>query len=155
MLLALLPPVAIGQHSPSRKDDAVAKPSTQTSGHRETERQAVIDQYRAMSRAMVAADVAALDNKLAPGYTLTHITGYRQSRAEWLAQVKSGHMRYLKTEEEGLEVHVEGDSATLSGRSLVTANIWGTQGTWRLQQRIRMRKVKRVWLMEESVATTY
>lgn len=58
--------------------------------------QQLIDLYREMNAEMVAANVGALDKMLTPDYTLTHMTGYKQSRAEWLAQVKNGEMRYFK-----------------------------------------------------------
>ena len=119
------------------------------------DRQVVIELYREMNHAMVAADVDALDKMLAPGYTLTHITGYQQPRAEWLAQVKSGEMRYFKTEEDSVEVSIDGDTATLTGRARTTANIWGAQGTWPLQLEIDLRKLDGRWLMEKAVATTY
>ena len=155
LLLALLPPLALGQPTPSRKNVAVSDHSAQPAGHREADRQAVIGLYRAMNRAMVAADVAALDKMLAPNYTLTHMTGYRQSRAEWLAQVKSGEMRYFKTEEDSVEVSIDGNTVTLTGRARTTANVWGAQGTWPLQLHIDLRKINEIWLMEKAVATTY
>ena len=118
------------------------------------DRQAVIELYREMNRAMVAADIDALDKMLAPGYTLTHITGYKQTRAEWLAQVKSGEMRYFGTEETSVDARIHGDTATLAGRARTTANIWGAQGTWPLQLEIDLRKLDGRWLMEKAVATT-
>ena len=119
------------------------------------DRQAVIELYREMNHAMVAADIDALDKMLAPGYTLTHITGYKQTRAEWLAQVKSGEMRYFGTEEASVDARIHGDTATLTGRARTTANIWGAQGTWPLQLEIDLRKLDGRWLMEKAVATTY
>lgn len=153
--LVLLPSLALGQPSPSRKNIAVSNHTSQSVGHREADRQAVIGLYRAMNRAMVAADVAALDKMLAPDYTLTHITGYTQSRAEWLSQVKSGEMRYFKTEEDSVEVSIDGNTATLTGRSRTTTNIWGAHGTWPLQLRIALRHINGRWLMEKAVASTY
>jgi len=42
----------------------------------------LIELYRNYNRAMVAADVELLDQLLAPQFTLTHMTGYVQPRAE-------------------------------------------------------------------------
>jgi hypothetical protein len=48
--------------------------------------------HEAMCEAMVDGDVAGLDSILADGFTLTHMTGYLQSRAEWLEAIESGEM---------------------------------------------------------------
>ena len=119
------------------------------------DRQAVIELYREMNRAMVAADVDALNKMLVPGYTLTHITGYKQTRAEWLAQVQSGQMRYFRIEEASVDAHVQGERATLTGRARTHARIWGAQGQWPLQLQIELRKSGGQWLMEKAVASTY
>ena len=46
--------------------------------------------YEAMCEAMVAGDLAELDDILAEGFTLTHMTGYVQSRSEWLDAIDTG-----------------------------------------------------------------
>jgi hypothetical protein len=43
---------------------------------------------------VVTGDAEALGEQLAQGFTLTHMTGYLQTRQEWLAQVASGEMTY-------------------------------------------------------------
>jgi len=50
---------------------------------------AVRANYEAQRRAMVAGDADALGALLADGFTLTHMTGYPQPMAEWLADVRS------------------------------------------------------------------
>ena len=53
-------------------------------------RDAVLAGYAAEREAMVAGDAEALGALLARDFTLVHITGYRQPKAEWLADVRSG-----------------------------------------------------------------
>ena len=147
LILAALLPVAAAQTQANRE-------ATMTNTTVD-DRQAVIELYREMNRAMVAADIDALDKMLAPGYTLTHITGYKQTRAEWLAQVQSGQMRYFRIEEASVDAHVQGERATLTGRARTHARIWGAQGQWPLQLQIELRKSGGQWLMEKAVASTY
>ncbi|MFE5621112.1 nuclear transport factor 2 family protein [Streptomyces virginiae] len=42
--------------------------------------------HRAYLDAMLEGDTATLDELLAEEFTLTHMTGYVQPKAEWLAQ---------------------------------------------------------------------
>lgn len=54
----------------------------------------VLAVVRARNQAMIDRDVDALDRLLADDFTATHITGYEQSKQEWLEQIASGQMRY-------------------------------------------------------------
>ena len=128
--------------------------STMTQAFTQDE-QAIIDLYREMNTEMVAANTDALDKMLTPDYTLTHMTGYKQSRAEWLAQVKSGEMDYFSTKEVSVTPTVQGDHAQLTGRAITAANIWGIRGTWGLQLIIDYEKHNGKWLMSKAVASSF
>jgi hypothetical protein len=54
--------------------------------------------HEAMCGAMLAGNLAELDSILGSGFTLTHMTGYVQSRAEWLEAIESGGMHYHRME---------------------------------------------------------
>lgn len=117
--------------------------------------QALVELYRTMNTEMVAANVDALDKMLTADYTLTHMTGYKQSRAEWLAQVKSGEMDYFSTKEVSVKPTVNGDRGQLIGRAITEANIWGMHGTWGLQLIIDYEKHNGKWLMSKAVASAF
>lgn len=51
---------------------------------------AVLANYAAQRDAMVAGDADRLDGLLGQGFTLTHMTGYVQTRAEWVADGRDG-----------------------------------------------------------------
>jgi ketosteroid isomerase-like protein len=72
-------------------------------------RDAVLAGYADQRRAMVAGDAEALGELLAGDFTLVHMTGYRQPRAEWLADVRSGAMTYHSMEDVDVSVEVSGD----------------------------------------------
>jgi hypothetical protein len=133
----------------------VSAPDRSAEGSRAEIAAAIRANYEAQRDAMVAGDADALRALLAPGFTLTHMTGYRQSGAEWLADVRSGAMIYHAVED--VEVFVDIDDATpvLSARSRTEATIWGTHGTWPLQLRIRFTRVGGSWLASDTVASTW
>lgn len=120
-----------------------------------TEQQAVHALYSRMHRAMVASDTRLLASMLTDDFHLVHMTGYDQPRAEWLAHIESGQMRYHSSVEEDVVVKVDGNKATVRGRNRVNANIWGTGGTWPLQLDIDLSLHDGQWLMSAARATTY
>jgi ketosteroid isomerase-like protein len=111
--------------------------------------------YGHLHRAMVAADTGALAALLTDDFHLVHMTGYDQSRTEWLSQIDSGQMRYFSSVEEALIVQIDGDRATLRGRNRVSANIWGMRGTWPLQLDVQLSRRQGRWQMSMATASTY
>jgi hypothetical protein len=118
-------------------------------------RDAVLANYEAQCQAMVAGDADALSALLADDFTLVHMTGYRQPKAEWLADVRSGQMTYHSVADVDVTVDVSGGAPVLSARTRTEATIWGGHGTWPLQLRITYRQQDRAWVAASSVASTW
>ena len=111
---------------------------------------------RSMISNMLKADVATMANVLSPDFTLTHITGYRQSRTEWLDEIRQERMKYYSAEEVSLTVSFErNDRAEVKIRNLVDARIRGSRNTWKLQQVIVLEKRNGQWVILRSVATLF
>ena len=116
---------------------------------------AVRANYEAQRDAMVAGDADRLGELLTDGFTLTHMTGYQQPKAEWLADVGSGAMTYHTIKD--VDVTVELDDATpmVTASTRTEATIWGSNGTWPLRLRIRFSHERGSWLASETVASTW
>jgi hypothetical protein len=118
-------------------------------------RAAALANYEGQRRAMVAGDADALGALLAGDFTLVHMTGYRQPRAEWLADVRSGAMTYHSMEDVDVDVDVSGDAPVVTARTRTAATIWGASGTWPLQLRISFAHEGTGWVAAETVASTW
>lgn len=105
--------------------------------------------------AMVAGDVAELDSILADDFTLTHMTGYVQSRSEWLNSIESGEMRYHRMETVEATLSAEGTQPELTARNLTDATIWGSRATWRLTLRSWFEPRGDGWRIARTVASTW
>jgi hypothetical protein len=81
---------------------------------------------------MVTGDIEELNGLLAEDFTLTHMTGYVQSKAEWLEAIAAGRMRYHRVETVEATSSPEGTAPALTARTLADATIWGSRATWRL-----------------------
>lgn len=129
---------------------------TMTMQSQTDDRQQIRQLYETMYQAMVAKDTATLNRVYANEMVLVHITGMRQSKKEYLDAIADGTLNYYTAVHEQMEVTVEGDCATLTGRSRVTAAVFGGgRHTWPLQLRFRLVKRDGQWLFTEARASTY
>lgn len=115
----------------------------------------IIEMYRQMHRAMVSADIQVLSTLLADDFRLIQMTGYDQSRKEWLEHINARKMRYFSSDELKVNVKMQGEEAQLVGQNFVRASIWGAQGTWPLQMEIKVVRVVDVWQMKTAHASTF
>lgn len=116
---------------------------------------AVIAKVRELAEFMIARDTIAMNNILDEHYTLTHMTGYVQPKAEWFDEVTRESMKYYSAKEVSMNVKLNGNSADVVVRNLVDARIWGSRNTWRLQQKMKLEKRKGLWIILSSVASTF
>lgn len=121
-----------------------------------TELEQVRSVYETMYAAMIAKDEAALAAVLDDGFVLIHMTGLRQPKQAFVRAVMDGTLNYFTAQHEKVRVNVSGDTAELTGQSLVTAAVFGGgTHTWRLQQDISLIKRGGAWRMTQAVASTY
>ena len=112
--------------------------------------------YAAMFRAMIAKDMAAMDELHADSFVLVHMTGSRMDKREYLEAVRNGTLDYYGAEHEELSASVDGDAATLRARSRVTAAVYGGgRHTWRLRQDMTLERIGGVWRFTFSKASPY
>lgn len=120
------------------------------------DKEQILQLYREMYQAMVAKDTATLNRLHADDFVLVHMTGMRQSKAAYIRTIADGTLNYYSATHEQMEVRVDGDTATLIGRSRVNAAVFGGgRHTWPLQLRFRLVKREGRWLLTESKASTY
>ena len=112
--------------------------------------------YENMYKAMIAKDTATLGKILSDDSVLVHMTGHRQSRKEYFSEISSGTLNYYSVDTDSLEITVNGDSATMIGKSRVNAAVYGGgRHTWRLRMDSQLRKIDGRWRITYSRASTY
>jgi hypothetical protein len=111
--------------------------------------------HEAMCEAMVAGNLAKLDSILADGFTLRHMTGYVQSRSEWLEAIESGEMQYHGIETVEATPGADATVPGLTARTLTDATIWGSRATWRLTLRSWFEPRGDGWVIKRTVASTW
>ena len=112
--------------------------------------------YLCMYDGMVRKDREMLDRVLDDRFVLVHMTGLRQSKAEFIAAVLDGTLSYYAVRHESLPVTVRGDRGELVGRAQVTAEVFGSRrATWALQQSLELEKVEGNWRIVQSTASAF
>lgn len=117
--------------------------------------QAVSALVKQLSESMIKRDITTMTKILDKDFTLTHITGYVQPKAEWLNEVALESMKYYSVKEVNHKVKITGQVAEVTIQSLVDARIWGSRNTWRLQQKMRLEKRNEKWIILNSIASTF
>ncbi|MBR3258077.1 MAG: nuclear transport factor 2 family protein [Eggerthellaceae bacterium] len=114
--------------------------------------------YRDLSQASMEKDATWMRRLLAPDYVLVHMTGMKQTAADYIAAVLDGTLNYYSVSHYAIRVELADDGLTarIQGRSRVNAAVFGSgRHTWRLEQRLTAAKRNGVWLLTESRASTY
>ena len=112
--------------------------------------------YHTMYRGMIEKDMELLGESLDESFVLTHMTGMRQTKYQYMDDIANGTLNYYSEKTEHIEIAVSGDQAKLVGQSRVSAAVFGGgRHVWSLQ--LSMKAVKRSgkWFMTEAVASTY
>ena len=112
--------------------------------------------YKQMYRAMMEKDTVTLNQVHADEFVLIHMTGMRQPKQEYIRAIADGTLNYYEATHEQMDIRVSGNNATLTGRSRVSAAVFGGgRHTWRLQLTFHLVKRDGRWLFTDSKASTY
>ena len=104
---------------------------------------------------MIERNTTDLSSILDKDFTLTHITGYVQSRKEWFSEIETEGMKYYTAKKIKHEVKISGNNAVSTVQHLLDARIWGSRNTWRLQQKMKLEKRNDHWIVVSSIASTF
>lgn len=121
----------------------------------QAEEESLKNLYRQINQAMLDKDTAKIDALTDAGFTLTHITGYKQSKDEWLNHIATGQMQYHQIDEKSVKAFINDNRADIIGQAKTQATIWGTHGTWYLQLHYTAVKDNGQWRADKAVATLF
>ena len=120
------------------------------------ESETIRELYRRYWRCMIAKDAEGLRALMAENYSLTHMTGVKQSAAVFLKGLLDGTFNYYSAEHDSIEVKIGGDSAVMIGKSRVLAAVYGGgKHCWKLRGDFTLRRENGTWLLTGSRASTY
>lgn len=104
---------------------------------------------------MIEKNLDGLRSILDEDFTLTHVTGYVQSRMEWYFEIETEGMKYYSAKKTKHKIKISGNEAVSTFQHLLDARIWGSRNTWRLQQKMKLEKRNNQWIVLNSIASTF
>lgn len=121
-----------------------------------TDKEQIIQLYKEMYTAMINKDRPELERVHDDSFVLVHMTGMRQTKDAYITAIMDDTLNYYSATHEEMQVKLNGDTAVLTGRSKVTAAVFGGgRHTWRLQLRFHLVKKNAEWKFTLASASTY
>jgi len=121
----------------------------------EDEKSKIIAVSRQLTQMMIEKDSEGIEKIVDEDFTLTHITGFVQTKKDWLREIETESMKYYSYKEVKMSVEINDDKAIFIGQNLLDARIWGTRNNWRLQQTMQFEKRNGDWIILKSVAKIF
>ena len=97
-------------------------------------------------QAMTKADIDTMREIVSEDMKFVHMSGMTQTREEYFADVADGSLTYYAIGMENPAVAVDGDKATVTYTSALTANAYGAQGTFRMKGTHYYQRIDGDWI---------
>ena len=112
--------------------------------------------YIDLCTASINKDADTLYEILRDDCILVHMTGMNQTKEDYIKSVKTGELAYFDSTHESIEVRINGDKATIIGKTKTLASLFGMSVSWwRLRQDLTVEKQNGKWKVTSSKASTY
>ena len=84
------------------------------------------------------------------------MTGMQQDKKTYIDSILDGTLNYYEEHTESLDIKINGNSAMMTGKSLVTAAVFGGgRHTWKLRLKFELIKRADGWKLTGAKASTY
>ena len=97
-------------------------------------------------QAMTEADIDTMREIVSEDMVFTHMSGRRQTREEYFADVADGSLTYYAIGIENPVVTVEGRLARVTYTAVLTANAYGARGTFRMNGTHYYQRINGEWI---------
>ena len=84
-------------------------------------------------QAMTDADIDVMRQIVSEDMTFTHMSGLKQTREEYFADIADGSLTYFTIGIENPKITVNGQNAQITFTSVLNANAYGARGTYRMK----------------------
>ena len=112
--------------------------------------------YRQYWKCMINKDEEGLRSLIVNDYYLMHMTGVKQSADEFISGLLNGTFNYYSADHDDIQVTVDGETASMNGKSKVVAAVYGgIKSRWRLSGDFTLIKENGKWKLTSSRASTY
>lgn len=97
-------------------------------------------------QAMTDADVDTMRELVSEDMIYTHMSGRKQTREEYFADIRNGRLRYYTIGISEPSIKVNGTRASITYTSVLNANAYGARGTYRIKGTHCLEKRNGTWM---------
>ncbi len=107
--------------------------------------QSALYQAARYCQAMTEADIDTMREIVSEDMVFTHMSGKKQTREEYFADIKKGRLRYYTIGMEKPKIVLDADDAIIAYTSVLNTNAYGARGTYRMAGRHHYKRTDGVW----------
>ena len=96
-------------------------------------------------QAMTDADLDTMRRIVSEDMVFTHMSGRKQSREEYFADIANGNLTYYTIGMEDPLITLHGDTADITYTSVLNARAYGARGVYRMKGTHRYRQINGQW----------
>ena len=106
----------------------------------------VLHQAARYCQAMTDRDIDTMREIVSEDMVFVHMSGMRQSREEYFADVADGSLTYYTIGMADPVIEIDGDRAAITYIAVLNANAYGARGTFRMKGTHYYRKQEGAWI---------
>ena len=110
------------------------------------EEQAVLYAQARYCQAMTDTDIDTMRELVSEDMVFTHMSGMRQTREEYFADVADGSLNYFTIGIADPVIKADGDKAQITYTSVLSADAYGARGTYRMKGTHHYEKRDGAWI---------
>jgi len=107
----------------------------------------VLERFKEFQKAMIEKDYSKLNEIIHDNYTLTHMSGKKQTKKEYINEIMDGTLNYYKSTIINPTITIQDEKAILKADVTLDAKVYGMKGTWTLHSQQSMKKIDNKWYL--------
>ena len=114
----------------------------------EGEEKEVLDCFVEYQQALIDKNKDKLNELMADSFILTHMSGKKQTRTQFIEEVMNATLNYFKSEIHDPNILFDdNDNATLISDVTLTARVYGAEGSWTVDTVMDFKKINGRWII--------
>lgn len=110
----------------------------------------VLERFKDFLEAMIEKDDEKLYENMDDNYILTHMSGKKQTKEEYITEIMNGTLNYYKSKIIHPQVSIIDEThARLIANVELDAKVYGIKGTWTMNSNITMTKMDNKWFLNQ------
>jgi hypothetical protein len=128
----------------------MTKVSVRTNREYDKDELEVLERFKEFQLAMIDKDSSKLEELMNDNYTLTHMSGKKQTKQEYIDEIMNGTLNYYTSTIHNPTIEIKNNEyALIKADVTLDAKVYGMKGTWTLHSQQNFKKIDGKWYLYE------